>query len=207
MPCLCLYNSECHLSTADWGERVEKCGIKVIHVMLTFLDRGWIKINSVDVIEQKLWKTGNPTKAIGEGKQQKKLEITSKPGSQQSVVIFEEKIFSSSFSRLLSLDRPLSRHEMMWKAACNQNYKAPENYRQRLCIIHFHFATLNVAGPKESVREEIEGEILNSSKWAKFNGWTNRPHVWFSYLALEILFDDFVFRVAFKRRWASPRCF
>lgn len=53
---------------------------------------------------------------------------------------------------------------MMWKAACNQNYKAPENYRQRLCIIHPHLRTLSVADPKPEIEIEVEGRVEPSRK-------------------------------------------
>lgn len=67
---------------------------------------------------------------------------------------------------------------MMWKAACNQNYKAPENYRQRLCIIHSHLRTLSVADPKPKSRLKTKGakqkeKKASSSKWTKFNGSRN----------------------------------
>jgi hypothetical protein len=35
----------------------------------------------------------------------------------------------------------------LWGDLCNQNYKAPENYDQRLRIIHPHLTTLNAARP------------------------------------------------------------
>lgn len=135
--CLCVQRIE--KATSSSGEGVEECGIKAIHVILTFLD--FVYKNKLDrnrqVIEQKLWKT----EKVWQGKIQKKFGIANETGqgSEKSEVNSRKTNF------------PLGYLWRFGKAVSNQNYKAPENYSQRLRIIHFHLTTLNMAGLKPEI--------------------------------------------------------
>lgn len=111
-------------------------------------------------------------------KTQKKLRIT----SNQRRVGGEAKC-GHFWKELKSLGNWV---EMMWKAACNQNYKAPENYGQRLDIIHSLLRTLNVADQASDwdwgKARQGKKQILNSSEWTKFNDSKRknflRHHIW-----------------------------
>lgn len=94
--CLCVQRIE--KATSSSGEGVEECGIKAIHVILTFLD--FVYKNKLDrnrqVIEQKLWKT----EKVWQGKTQKKFGIANETGqgSEKSEVNSRKTEFSSRIS-------------------------------------------------------------------------------------------------------------
>lgn len=184
---LCLYNSQCHLSNrlsmsmsvSRMWHKSNSCNANIFWLCTKINSKPKTTCNWAETVgdwleRSKAGEKGNPGQIKKENpakqKHKRNSELPAIRGELEERQVGRPTKCGHFWKELKSLGNWV---EMMWKAACNQNYKAPENYGQRLDIIHSLLRTLNVADQASDwdwgKARQGKKQILNSSEWTKFN--------------------------------------